>query len=74
MKKQIMKLSTPYNGNWKIIMDDSTIFNKFSVYRIADGHTKLIQRYSCVADCLQYILEQTTRRKYICTGNEIKTD
>ena len=72
MKKQIMKLCIPYNGSWKIVMDDSTIFNKFDVYRIADGHTKLMQRYHCVADCLHYILEQTTKRTFVCTGNPIE--
>lgn len=71
MTRQIMKLSIPYNGTWKVIMDDSEKNNKFKVYRIADGHTKLIQKYGDIASCLHCITQQLTGHEWYMSDRKV---
>ena len=71
MKKQIMKMEIPYNCSWKVIMDDSEQSDKFKIYRISNGHTKLIQKCSCIASCLQCIAEQTTGHEWQMTDRKV---
>lgn len=34
MTKQIMSLTIPHNGTWKVIHDDSERFNQFKVFYV----------------------------------------
>ena len=70
MTKQIMKLTVPANGTWRIIQNESDM-NQFSVYYERDGHRKLISRHSCIQNALQAILEYTTCRMWQKTDVEL---
>jgi hypothetical protein len=72
MTKQIMKLTTPHNGTWKIIQDDSDRYNPYRVYRIHDGHKKLISKYGDLASCLHCITQQITGHIWKSTREKVE--
>ena len=72
MTKQIMSLMVPYNGTWKIIQNDSDRFNQFRVYRISDGHKKLIEKYGDIASCLHCIAQQITGHTWVMTDAKVE--
>lgn len=72
MTKQIMKLVVPYNGTWKVVQDDSEKYNQFRVYRISDGHQKLIDKYGDVASCLHCITQQITGHVWVMTDTRVE--
>lgn len=72
MTKQIMSLTIPYNGTWKIINNTSDRSNPFRVYRIDNGHRKLIVKYADIASCLHCITQQLTGHEWRMTENEVE--
>ena len=61
MKKQIVKII--HNGIYKVIFDDSTKNNPYTIYKetyTADGrcHTKTLVRYQDFASCMYYLTEE----------------
>lgn len=74
MTKQIMSLTVPCNGTWKIIQDDSARYNPFRVYWIADGHRRLLNKYADLASCLHYITQQLTGYEWRKTDIRVEQD
>lgn len=74
MTKQLMKLSIPYNGTWRIIQNDAERFNQFIVYHEHDGHRKLLQKYADMASCLHYIAQQLTGFEWQRTNRKVERE
>ena len=72
MTKQIMKLSVPYNGTWKIIRDDKDIIHQYHVYYETYEHRKLMQKYTCVLDCLRFVTQQVSGHEWIMTERKVE--
>jgi hypothetical protein len=80
MKKQIMSLTIPHNGAWKIITDDSEVFNPFKVYYVWNELTdygirkrmKLITKYGDLASCLHCITQQLTGYEWRMTDRKVE--
>lgn len=73
MTRQIMKLNVPYNGTWKVIMDDSDRFNQFRVYRETNGHKKLMEKYGDIASCLHFITQQLTGHVWYMSDQKVES-
>ena len=67
MKKQILKLQIPYNGEWKVIQDDSVKYKQYRVY----WNRKQVDRCGCIKDCLHNIMQWSTGRKWIETDEVV---
>lgn len=80
MTKQIMSLTIPHNGTWKVIQDDSERFNPYKVYYVRNVPTdlgirkrkKLIEKYGDIASCLHCVTQQLTGHEWRMT--EYKVD
>lgn len=80
MTKQIMSLTIPHNGTWKIIHDYSERFNQFKVFYVWNELTdhgirkrkKLIEKYGDIASCLHCVAQQLTGHEWRMT--EYKVD
>lgn len=79
MKKQIMSLTVPHNGTWKIIYDNSEKYNQFKVYYVWNELTdhgvykrmKLIQKYGDITSCLHCVTQQLTGHEWQMTDRKV---
>lgn len=55
MKRQVAKII--HRGVYKVIFDDSTMNNPYTVYRISNGHTNKLIAYQDFASCMYYLSE-----------------
>ena len=72
MTKQLMKMTIPYNGTWRIIQDNASYYNQFSVYYESNGHKKLLQRYGDMASCLHFITQQLTGHEWYMSDRKVE--
>lgn len=74
MTRQLMKMTIPCNGTWKIVHDDTKQVNRFYVYYESNGHKKLLQRYGDMASCLHYITQQLTGHVWQMTDERVERE
>lgn len=72
MTKQLMKLTIPQNGTWKIVMNDAERFNRFCVYYESAGHRRLLEKYGDMASCLHFITQQLTGHEWRMTDQKVE--
>ena len=53
MRKQVATMV--YKGQYKVVFDSDQVCNPYYVYRISDGHRKLVVRYADLASCMMHL-------------------